>query len=192
MHNPSFVVYVGCMFGSKTSKLLMELERFKYQKKSVIVFKPRLDDRYSQDDVVSHSGWSVPATTVKTGADILGILSDIDGAPPDVIAVDEAFMIPGITQALVWLFRNGFNVVVSTLDLSSAGKPFNEVEKMLPWATHIEKCVAVCTVCGQDAFYTHKKLIDEDNQEIQVGGDELYEPRCFLHFLPVSAMRHEI
>jgi len=172
---PTFTVFCGPMFGGKTSRLLASLERFKYQHKRIAVFKPNMDDRYSIEDVVSHSGWSVPALTVKVGADILELLAESD-ENPHVIAVDEAFMIPGIAEVLTWLYRNGFTIVVSTLDLSATGKPFHEVEKMLPWATHVEKCSAVCTVCGHDALYTHKKQTGGD--EIEVGGDELYEPRC--------------
>lgn len=183
--NPTFSVFVGPMFSSKTTKLLSALERFKYQRKRVAVFKPSLDDRYSPGEVVSHSGWSVEAQTVKNGADILEVLAQMD-EEPDVVAVDEAFMIPNIAEVLVWLYRNGISVVASTLDLSSTGKPFHEVERMMAWATHVEKCAAVCTVCGRDAFYTHKKQVDEDRGEIQVGGAELYEPRCFQHHLAVD------
>lgn len=182
--NPTFIVYAGPMWSGKTSRLLSDLDRFKYQKKTALVFKPQIDDRYSTDDVISHGGWRVPAVTVKAGADILGILANIDGDPPDVIAVDEAFMIPGISEALVWLFRHGFSIIVSTLDISATGKAFHEIEKMLVWATRVEKCAAVCTVCGQDAFYTHKKQVD--GEEIQVGGDELYEPRCALHHVAID------
>jgi thymidine kinase len=96
-----------------------------------------------------------------------------------VVAVDEAFMIPGASWVLIDLFKKGKTIVVSSLDLSATGKAFDEIEAMFPWATHIEKCPAVCTVCGQDAFYTHKKV--EDIAEITVGGSELYEPRCWKH-----------
>ena len=183
--NPTFTVYVGPMFSSKTTKLLSTLERFKYQRKRVAVFKPSLDDRYDPSEVVSHSGWTHPALTVKTGADILEALAQMPDEP-DVVAVDEAFMIPNVAEVLTWLYRNGIIIVVSTLDISYAGKPFHEVEKLLAWATHVEKCAAVCTVCGRDAFYTHKKLVDDDRGEIQVGGAELYEPRCFQHHLAVD------
>lgn len=172
---PEFVIFCGPMFSSKTSKLLSTLERFKYQHKRVAVYKPNLDNRYSVEDVVSHSGWKAPALTVTTGADILETLAECN-ENPHVIAVDEAFMIPGIAEVLIWLYRSGFTIIVSTLDLSAVGKPFHEVEKMLPWATCVEKCCAVCTVCGHDAPYTHKKQLGGD--EIEVGGDELYEPRC--------------
>lgn len=181
--NPTFTVFCGVMFSSKTTKLLLTLERFKYQHKRILVFKPSIDSRYSTTDVVSHSGWKYPATTVRTGADILEILSEAE-ITPDVVAVDEAFMIPGVAEVLVWLYRTGIDIVVSTLDLSAMGKSFAEVEKLLPWATSIEKCIAVCAECGRDAFYTHKKQLS--GEEIEVGGSELYEPRCFSHHIAID------
>ena len=169
MMNPTFTVFCGCMFSGKTTALLSALERFKYQRKKVIAFKPTIDDRYSSGDVVSHSGWSMKAHTVKTGADILEVLSRSDH--PDVIAVDEAFMIPNVADVLIWLYRSGITVVVATLDLSATGKPFQEVEKLLVWATHIEKFSSVCTVCGADAYYTHKKQTDEKDNIVVVGNE---------------------
>ncbi len=169
------------MFGSKTSRLLMELERYKYQKISSIAFKPQIDNRYGTSDIITHGGWKHSAICVKEGADLLQYLADSD-IEPKVIAVDEAFMIPGISKALIFLYQNGFNIVVSTLDFASNGKPFPEVVNMLPHATSIEKCSAVCTICGRDAFYTHKKTTGGDEKIVEVGGDELYEPRCAQHF----------
>lgn len=183
LNNPDFVVYCGPMFSSKTSRLLATLEKYKYQHKKIAVFKPNIDDRYSVSEVVTHGGWKVPAVCVKSGAEILEHLANLD-EEPHVIAVDEAFMIPGSSEALTWLFTYGYTIVVSSLELSSAGKPFHEIEKMLPWATHIEKCTAVCTVCGRDAHYTHKKQIG--GEEIEVGGSELYEPRCYSHHLSLD------
>jgi thymidine kinase len=181
--NPTMTVYVGPMFGTKTSRLLLDLERFKYQHKRVMAFKPAIDDRYGRADIVSHMGWCYPAIRVTDGPDILKALSEADEAP-EVVAVDEAFMIPGVAEVLTWLFRTGISVVVSTLDLSSTGKAFPEVEKLLPWATRIEKCVAVCTECGSDAHYTHKKNVSDE--EIEVGGAELYSPRCFRHHIAID------
>ena len=174
--NPEFIVYTGPMWASKTSRLLMSLERYKYQGKKYVVFKPSIDDRYGRNDVVTHSGWKSPAICIKIGADILEYLAESKDAP-HVVAVDEAFMIPGISESLIWLYRNGFTVLVSSLEMSAAGKPFKEIEKMFPWATKVEKCSAICTVCGRDAHYTHKKQTGGD--EIEVGGDDLYEPRCY-------------
>ena len=183
--NPTFTVFCGAMFSSKTSKLLSALERYKYQHKRIAVFKPEIDDRYSTTAVVSHAGWSVPSKTVKHGSDILEVLANMD-EEPHVVAVDEAFMLPGIAEVLLFLYRNGVDVLVSTLDLSSSGKPFPEVQKMLVWATDVEKCTAICTVCGRDAPYTYKKLEDDNVSEIQVGGSEVYEPRCFSHHVHID------
>lgn len=186
MKNPEFRVYCGAMWGSKSTRLLMEIERFKHQDKRLAIFKPKIDDRYSASEIVTHMGWRLPAQAVQSGSDVIKFLADSDQIY-DVIVVDELFMIPGIADVLIWLFRNGFTVIVASLDLSSSGKAFKEVEKILPWATYIKKCPAVCTICGKDAFYTHKK--QDDEKEISVGGENMYEPRCFTHHLIINNKR---
>lgn len=173
--NPSFIVYTGPMMSAKTTSLLSTLDRYKYQGKRIAVFKPALDDRYSIDNISTHSGWKIPAVCIEHGRDILEYMTSLE-QNPQVIAVDEAFMIPGVADILIWLYRNGYSVVVSSLDLSATGKPFEEVEKILPWATKVEKLSAVCVVCNKDAYYSYKKQTGGD--EIEVGGVELYEPRC--------------
>jgi len=187
--SPSLAVYCGPMFSGKTTALLSSVERFKLQGRRVIVFKPEIDDRYASTEVVSHLGWQHSAETVSSGTGIIGALSRSD-LPPDVVALDETFMVPGSAEALVWLYRTGISVVASTLDLSSTGKPFREVELLLPHATIVKKFVAVCTVCGRDAPYTHKKLASTEETEIEVGGDEMYEPRCGFHHPFV--MNHDV
>lgn len=175
--NPKFTIFTGPMFGSKTTRLFAVLDRYKYQKRNIVAFKPMIDDRYSAANISTHSGASMPARVVKNGIDIHHYMTHHDKY--DVVAVDEAFMIPGVSWTLIDLFKKGKTIVVSSLDLSATGKAFDELEAMFPWATHIEKCPAVCTVCGQDAYYTHKKVKELD--EIAVGGSELYEPRCWQH-----------
>lgn len=173
--NPTFTIYTGPMFSAKTTSLLSALDRYKYQGKKIMVFKPKLDDRYSVDNISTHSGWTFPAICVKFGSDVLEKIAEAE-INPQVVAVDEAFMIPGISDVLIWLYRSGYSVVVSSLDLSATGKPFEEVVKMLPWATRVEKLSAVCVVCNKDAYYTYKK--QTGGEEIEVGGVELYEARC--------------
>lgn len=168
------------MFSSKTSRLLMELERCKFQHKKVAVFKSKLDDRYSTSEIVSHSGWSFPAISVKEGSDILEYILDVKD-DVQVIVIDEAFMIPKIAEVLIFLYRSGFSIIVSTLDMAANGKPFSEVTQLFPWATEVIKCNAVCTICGSDAYYTHKKQTGGDEHVVEVGGAELYEPRCTTH-----------
>lgn len=174
--SPQLVVFVGPMMSGKSSAMLAMLDRFKYQSKRVEVFKPKIENRYSMSDVVTHTGWKIPATLVETGADVLKHMLDMP-EPPHVVAVDELFMIPGISDVLIWLYRRGFTVVATSLNLSSSCKQFSEVSKILPWATRIECLSSVCSVCGADAHFTHKKIDGDD--EIVVGGGESYEPRCW-------------
>lgn len=175
---PEFRLYVGPMMSSKTSRLLMRLEKYKYQGKRIMAFKPSIDDRYSVSKIVSHMGIEYDAIPVKNGIEILEHVKAAE-TNPTVIAVDEAFMIPQCAVNLIWLFNLGFDIVVSSIELSSGLKPFSEVTDMFPWATHVEKCTACCTVCGNDAIYTYaKSALDDD---IHVGGSEMYEPRCWTH-----------
>lgn len=172
MVDPQFMIFTGPMFGGKTTKMLASLERAKYRKKKIILFKPEIDGRYSQNKVKTHTGASWNAVVVSSGAEIL---AQANGA--DIVAVDEAFMIPGCAEALIELFRRGKSVYVSSIQLSASAEPFEEMTKMFPWATKIEVCPAVCPVTGHDAYYTIAKT---DVGHIQIGGSETYEPRCFL------------
>ena len=95
------------------------------------------------------------------------------------VAVDEAFMIDGIAPALIELYRQGKTIFVSTIQLSAQGRFFEEVQMMLPWATRIDVCPAVCSLCEKDAYYTVAKV--GGLKHIEVGGSETYEPRCHEH-----------
>lgn len=139
--------------------------------------------RYDDTHIITHMGWKYEARVVKDHRDMLKILSD-DPENYNVVAVDEQFMIKGSGDALIWLFQRGFTIVVSTLDLSYSATPFEEVQKILPYATRIVKCSSVCVVCGRDAHYTHRKVQNDD--EISVGGSESYEPRCFRHHVAIN------
>ena len=175
---PEFIIYTGPMFGSKTTKLLATVDRFKYQNREVLAFKPQLDERYSRSEICTHSGGKIPAIVVKTGDEIIRYVKS-NKNNVNVVAVDEAFMIEGVSKALLYLFKKGKTIVVSSLQLSATGKIFEEVMSMMPWATKIEICPAVCTVTGLDAYYTHRKF--NSMSEITVGGSDLYEPRCWYH-----------
>jgi len=174
-NDPEFIIFTGPMFGSKTTRLLASIDRYRYQSKSIVAFKPKMDDRYSDVEIVTHSGGKLPAVGVNTGLDMLEYIKR-SHEKFNVVAVDEAFMIEGVSDALLSLFREGKTVVVSSLQLSATGNVFEEVRDMMPWATKIEICPAVCTVTGRDAYYTHRKFVGE---EITVGGADLYEPRCW-------------
>lgn len=176
-NDPTWTMFIGPMFGSKTSRLLAAVDRYTYQNRIVAAFKPKMDTRYDVDRITTHSGGSTEATCTSTGADIIRHVNNMGTC--DVVAVDEAFMIDGCAEALLELFRAGKSIVVSSLQLSASGRAFSEVKEMLPWATEIHVCPAVCPITGRDAYYTHKKI--DDFNEIVVGGSETYEPRSWQH-----------
>ena len=179
--NPKFIVYCGPMFSSKSTRLIADVERYRLQGRSIICFKPKMDERYQKTKITTHNGASIEAQLVVSGTDILSIVKSLKQVP-DVVAVDEAFMIEESCEALVELFSYGINIVVASIDLSASCTPFTEVAAMLPFATEVVKCKAVCTKCGSDAAYTQRKFQNE-NDEIVVGGSELYEPSCFKHHI---------
>tara|TARA_Y100000592_G_scaffold16371_1_gene24272 strand:- start:6844 stop:7398 length:555 start_codon:yes stop_codon:yes gene_type:complete len=168
-------IFTGPMFGGKTTKLLAALERYKYQNKKVKLFKPRIDNRYSKQNVVTHTGQLHEAILVNSGIDILENAEDAQ-----VIAVDEVFMIQYSAKALLSMFANNRTILVSSLQLSSEPKPLPEIKDLLPYATNIEICPAVCSMCDADAFYTRRK--SESQRQIEVGGAEEYEPLCYEHY----------
>ncbi len=175
-----FKIFTGPMFGGKTTKLLGAVERDVLRGYNVQSFKPNIDTRYSATAITTHLGAKLKAFSISSGEDILEQV----GASDEVvnsIAVDELFMIPGAADAVVYLFRCGINVYTSTLQLNSIPEPYKEVMKIFPWATEICVCPAICTICGADAYYTLKTGGDP-GAKIEVGGSDLYEPRCFCHF----------
>ena len=176
--DPEFVIFTGPMFGGKTTRLLSELERYKLRQKKVYTFKPMVDTRYESlgKSIITHRGYEMNSIPIESAESIIEYLNK-RRVTTGVIAVDEAFMVPNISDVLIGLFRRGFTVLVSSIQLSSDGTPFDEVTKMMPWATKIEVCPAVCPITGKDAYYSYRKTAD--TEKIVVGGTETYEPRCF-------------
>jgi thymidine kinase len=176
-----FIMFVGPMFGGKTTKLLSAIDRYKYQGRKIFAFKPKVDERYSKEEIVTHWGHKLDASRISSGQAISAKVTELYGTAPCVVAVDEAFMIPGSGTHLVDLFKHGHTILVSSLQLSSDFTPYEEMQIMMPFATKIEVCPAVCNQCGADAHYT-QKIGGRSDHQIEVGGAEMYQPRCFLHF----------
>ena len=187
MSDPKFIIFTGPMFGSKTTRLLAAVDRYKHQNKKIVAFKPKMDNRYSNVEICTHSGGKLPAIGVDTGRDIESYIENSD-ITFDVVAIDEAFMIDGSAEAALALFRKGATVIVSSLQLSASGTVFEEVRDMMPWATKIEICPAVCPLTGRDAFYTQRKIDSID--EITVGGADIYEPRCWEYHSFMNRKEH--
>ena len=187
------ILYTGPMFSSKTTKLLMQADKRFYQKQNVIAFKSRMDDRYSAvGEIVTHNFNKIPAHLVNTGNEMLTKIAEQDAAGKEVdcVIIDELFLIDGGANACLTLYKKGYDVVVASIDLSFTGEPFHEIKELMPYCTRIVKCKSVCSVCQKDARYTYKKVSvkhvdtfnsDSSVEQIQVGGAELYEPRCQEH-----------
>ena len=125
MNQAEFLLYTGPMFSSKTTRLLSRIDRSKYQKKKTISFKPQIDDRYSVDNqIVTHNDNHIQSCGVESGKDILDIV--VKNQPIDAVAVDEIFMIPGGAKACIELFKAGYDVYVSSIELDFKGNPFYE------------------------------------------------------------------
>jgi len=179
--NPFFNIYIGPMFGSKTTRLLGDIDRQRHKGKNILTIKPNIDKRYATQKIVSHSGGSVEAICVESINDIYDLVAV--GEIYDVIAVDEAFMIEDIDKVLIEFYKSGISIIVSSIQMDAGEMPFQNIKNILPWATKIDICSAVCTKCDQDAYFT-KALFDIENatQEERIGSYDLYEPRCMKHY----------
>lgn len=180
MKSPELKIFTGPMFGGKTTRMLAALERYQYQHRETMLFKPWIDTRYTDEKVVvTHKGQKHISTLVSSGEEIFE-----KGLEADVVAVDELFMIAGSAEALISLFHKGKTILVSTLQLSSMPSgytAFREPSILMPWATSIEVCPAVCAHCDRDAYYTQR--IGTQPKKILVGGAEDYQPVCWKHSL---------
>ena len=180
-------VIVGPMFAGKTSELIRRVERERYAKKKVSIFKPSLDTRYSTTHVHTHNGLSYPAYIVPaTREGVEEIVRKTLEEGYETIGVDEAQFFPlELVEELDRLAGEGVRVIVAGLNLDFRGEPFETVKELLARADHITYLTAVCTVCGAEATRT-QRLIDGkpapyDSPRILVGGKEAYEARCRRH-----------
>ncbi|RNF40028.1 thymidine kinase [Planococcus salinus] len=175
-------VICGSMFSGKSEELIRRVRRAQFAKQKIAVFKPKLDDRYSEEAVVSHNGATVIALPIGHSEELWQYISD----EYDVIAVDEAqFFDDKIIENVQKLANHGFRVIVAGLDQDFRGRPFGPMPSLLSIAEQVTKLQAVCTVCGSPASRT-QRLIDgkpagADDPTILVGASEAYEPRCRHH-----------
>ena len=172
-------VVVGHMYSGKSEELIRRVKRAKIAKQNVIVFKPTIDDRYSKEDVVSHSGYSVDAIPIKNSDDIYDYIND----DTQVVGIDEVqFFDDNIVDVCIDLADKGIRVICAGLDMDFRGEPFGPTPRLLAIAEFVDKIQAICSVCGQPATRT-QRLIDSkparyDDPIIQVGAVESYQARC--------------
>lgn len=172
----------GSMFSGKSEELIRRVKRATYAKQEVRVFKPVIDNRYSEDAVVSHNGTSMTSYAISSAEDIWNHISE----STDVIAVDEVqFFDRSIIGVLSSLADKGYRVIAAGLDMDFRGEPFGVVPDIMAVAESVTKLQAVCSVCGSPASRT-QRLIDGkpasyDDPVILVGASESYEARCRHH-----------
>jgi len=174
-------VITGSMFSGKTEELLRRLRRAEIAGQDVAAFTPSLDDRYGTEVVGSHAGREWEATVVAADEGVWEMLDHLDGE--EVVAVDEAnFFSDELVEVCQELAADGRRVVVSGLDKTFRGEPFDPVPELMAHAEYVEKLQAICVECGDPATMT-QRLVDGEpahagDPTILVGADESYEARC--------------
>ena len=168
-------VICGSMFSGKTEELIRRIRRAEIAKQRVKVFKPKIDNRYSEFEIVSHNEQSYPSEVVNDADEILEKSFDVE-----VIGIDEAQFfennLVGICQQMA---DSGKRVIVAGLDQDYKSLPFEPMPQLLAVAEYISKTLAVCVVCGAPANRTQR--ITDSGEKILVGAKNHYEARCRLH-----------
>jgi thymidine kinase len=165
-------VICGSMFSGKTEELIRRLKRAKLAKQKVEIFKPSIDTRYDEHQVVSHDANAIPSTPVPASNNILLLASGID-----VVGIDEAqFFDQGLSAVCNQLADNGIRVIVAGLDMDYTGKPFGPIPSLLATAEYVTKLHAICVQCGDLAHHSHRTT--KNNKLVLLGEMDSYEPLC--------------
>ena len=168
----SIEVICGSMFSGKTEELIRRLKRAKFAKQQVEIFKPKIDTRYSEEDVVSHDKTAIRSTPVDSSGSILLMSGDVD-----VVAIDEAqFFDDGLVDVCTQLANQGIRVIVAGLDMDFRGVPFGPMPALCAIAEDVFKVHAICVRCGALAYISHR-LVDSDKR-VLLGEMSEYEPIC--------------
>lgn len=175
-------VICGSMFSGKSEELIRRVRRAQFAKQKMAVFKPKIDNRYSEEAVVSHNGTTVMARPLEKSEEMWSYISD----DYDVIAIDEAqFFGDDIIDTVQELANHGFRVILAGLDQDFKGMPFGPMPKLMAIAEQVTKLQAVCSICGSPASRTQRLINGQpakfDEPVILVGASEAYEPRCRHH-----------
>ena len=165
-------VICGSMFSGKTEELIRRLKRAQIAHQRIEIFKPAVDTRYHETDVVSHDERRIRSTPVTASQNILLLAEDAE-----VIGIDEAqFFDAELPNVAEMLASKGIRVIVAGLDMDFQGQPFGPVPALLAKADYITKLHAICVVCGNIANYSFRKTAEEN--KVVLGEQDKYEPRC--------------
>lgn len=165
-------VICGSMFSGKTEELIRRLKRAKFARQKVEIFKPALDTRYSDVEVVSHDSNHIISTPIESSASILLLATDVD-----VVGIDEAqFFDSELVDVCNELARRGTRVIIAGLDMDFKCQPFGPMPALMAVADEVTKVHAICVKCGNLAYVSHR-LVDGDKQ-VLLGEKMEYEPLC--------------
>lgn len=165
-------VVCGSMFSGKTEELIRRLNRARFANQKLLLFKPLIDDRYSEESVVSHQGSSLKAQVVNDSREILELVTN-----EKVVAIDEAqFFDDGLVEVCNLLAQKGIRVILAGLDMDYQGIPFGPMPKLLCIAEYVTKVHAICVSCGNLAQYSHRTA--SESGQVLVGAVEKYKPLC--------------
>jgi thymidine kinase len=168
-------VICGSMFSGKTEELIRRIRRAEIARQRVKVFKPKIDNRYSEFSIVSHSEQSYPSEVIENAEEMLEKSFDAE-----VIGVDEAqFFENNLVQVCQSLADAGRRVIVAGLDQDYRALPFEPMPQLLAVAEYITKTMAICVICGAPANRTQR--VSKESDRVLVGGENHYEARCRLH-----------
>lgn len=172
-------VICGCMFAGKTEELIRRINVLSYARKNILVFKPKIDDRYSTTEIASHAGSKVPCIVISEAKEILNHVN----YDTDVVAIDEVqFFDMDVVDICEYLADSGLRVMVAGLDKDFRGEPFGVLPDLLTRAEFVTKLTAVCAKCGAPATRTQRiingKPASFNDPIVLVGAKEAYEPRC--------------
>lgn len=162
----------GSMFSGKTEELIRRLKRAKIARQKVEIFKPKVDVRYDEINVVSHDSNFIHSTPVQSSSEIIPLAEHVD-----VVGIDEAqFFDEGLPEVCQKLADKGIRVIIAGLDIDYLGKPFSCMTTLLATAEYVTKVHAICMNCGDLAHYSHR--IVEGSSRILLGEQESYIPLC--------------
>ncbi|PKR82199.1 thymidine kinase [Brumimicrobium salinarum] len=165
-------VICGSMFSGKTEELIRRLRRIKFAGQDLLLFKPRIDKRYSEESVVSHNGATFEAIQVDSAKEILDHWKN-----ERIVAIDEAqFFDQDIVEVASHLAAHGVRVICAGLDMDFQAKPFGPMPFLMASAEYVTKVHAICMSCGNLAQFSHRKT--KQTEQVLVGAVEEYEPLC--------------
>ncbi len=166
-------VICGSMFSGKTEELIRRLKRAEIAGQKLMIFKPAIDKRYSEDKVVSHDDKSIKSVAVQNAAQIKQQVDD----EVEVVGIDEAqFFDDEIVEVVNDLANMGIRVIVAGLDMDYKGNPFGPMPRLMAIAEFVTKVHAICVRCGNLANYSHRKALSDDL--VLLGTKNEYEPLC--------------